>query len=63
MLWERCETVGAYERPLSLRTHHHSSTRVPQIVERLVGHTAGQRAIAHHGDDLAVTAVANRLAA
>ena len=37
--------------------------RVPEVVERLVGHPAGERAVADDGDDAAVPAVALELAA
>jgi hypothetical protein len=42
--------VSAYERPLSLSTIGHRQRVVPDVVQRLVGHPAGERAVAHDGD-------------
>ena len=49
--------------PLSLRTITIGVSQAARLLERLVGDAAGQRAVADHGDDLAVLAdpVAHRL--
>ena len=51
------DTVGAYGPAVVVEDDHHPLARVAEVVERLVGHAAGEGAVADHGHHPPVAAL------
>ena len=54
----RCVTAAVV-----VEDDHHALIGVSEVVEGLVGHTPGERSVAHHGHDVALAAVTGEFAA